>query len=343
MIGAQKSVLIIDDSLVVRSVLERIVSQDNQFSVAGSFSNAACGLEFLKRHPVDIILLDIEMPAQSGLEALPQILEHANNAPVLILSSRVVEGAPMILQALSLGASDTLAKPGLNSYSRHFSQMLIERMATLVQPKLALNVSTRKNTIARRSHLACLAIGGSTGGLPGLYEILANLDPQIDAPIMVTQHLPEHFMPFFIDQLTPKVRRKVKLAEHDMPIKPNHIYVANGKAHLACKNVGGQMFIDLMTTWENTLHRSAVDPMMASIAKHYGPSAAAIILSGMGKDGLIGAGHFVEQSAPVYVQDVDTSIVWGMPGAIAQAGYASAVLTPSQISSYISDCWVDTL
>lgn len=341
-------VLIVDDSLVIRSVIEHIVLHDPSFVLAGSFSNATNAIGFLKTNSVDIILLDIEMPGRSGLDALPDILAEAKAAPVMILSSCVADGAPMILKALSLGASDTLAKPGRNNYSKIFCNLLMTRMTALCTPAPVPAVCLAPQTRAtpglktRSSKLSCLAIGGSTGALPGLYEILQTLDERITAPILITQHLPDSFMPFFVDQLASKVRRPVYLGRHGMPIQSGCIYVAPGNAHLACRNVAGQMQVDLMKIWQNTYHRPAVDPMLASVSRYYGAGAAAIILSGMGKDGLIGAGHFADQGAPVYVQDAATSVVWGMPGCIAQAGLASAMLSPSQISSFIADCWLET-
>lgn len=335
--------LIVDDSLVLRSVVERIVLQNGNFVVVGSFSNVAQGLEYMRNHSVDIVLLDIEMPGRSGLDALPDVVEYAKGARVLVLSSRVETGAPTILQALSLGACDTLAKPNQNCFSSVFADLLIERMTALVQPVTAVKPFIAPRPKHQKSHLDCLAIGSSTGGLPGLYAILDALDDRIDAPILITQHLPAHFMPFLVTQLSQKVRRTVCLAKHGMVMKPNHIYVAPGDAHLACRPVSNRMQIDLTTIWQNSLHRPSVDPMLASVAKYYGHSAAAIILSGMGKDGLIGAGHMADHQAPIYVQDIDSSVVWGMPGAVARAGYASAILPPVKIAELIADCWLEAV
>jgi len=339
----QSRVLIVDDSLVLRSVVEHIVSQNGNFVVVGSVSNVAQGLDYMRNHAVDIVLLDIEMPGRSGLDALPEVVEYAKGARVLVLSSRVEAGAPTILQALSLGACDTLAKPNQNCFSSTFAALLIERMTALVQPINGTRPFIARPSKAQKSQLECLAIGSSTGGLPGLYTILDRLDDRIDAPILVTQHLPAHFMPFLVTQLAQKVKRTVCLAKHGAVIKQNHIYIAPGDAHLACRRVSDRVQIDLTTIWQNTLHRPSVDPMLASIAKYYGHHAAAIILSGMGKDGLIGAGHMADQDAPIYVQDIESSVVWGMPGAIARAGYASAILPPAKIAEFIADCWLEAI
>jgi two-component system chemotaxis response regulator CheB len=336
-------VLIIDDSLVLRSVVERIILPNRHFTVTGSFSNVDQGLDYLRKYAVDIVLLDIEMPGRSGLDALPDIIKSAQGARVLVLSSRVETGAPAILQALSLGACDTLAKPNQSCYSSAFADLLIERMSALMQPIVGTGPVIAQRPKPQKSELECLAIGSSTGGLPGLYAILEGLDDRIDAPILITQHLPAHFMPFLVTQLSQSVKRTVCLAQHGMVIQPNHIYVAPGEAHLACRKVGNRIEIDLKTIWPNTLHRPAVDPMLASVAKIYGHNAAAIILSGMGKDGLIGAGLMAERNAPVYVQDIDSSVVWGMPGAVARAGFASAILPPEKIAELIADCWLEAI
>ncbi|MEZ5709639.1 MAG: chemotaxis protein CheB [Blastomonas sp.] len=339
-------VLVVDDSLVVRSVITHILVKAEGFKVASSVGSAADALDYLARNRVDIVLLDIEMPGRTGLEALPDILKAGRGAKVLVLSSLCEDGAPAVLRALSLGACDTLAKPGRNSYSSDFSALLITRLRLLHEAKSQL---LRGPVVAKpivpakpASSLECLAIGASTGGIQALYKLLGRLDSRIDAPILVTQHLPANFLNYFVEQLDAKIPRKVMLARDGAAIARNTVYVAPGNAHLTCRRIHEKEHIFLTSDWGPTPYCPSVDPMLASVAKTYGDAAAAVILSGMGQDGLIGSRYMADAGCAIYVQDPASSVVWGMPGVVAREGLASAVLDPAAIADVIVDYWLET-
>ena len=342
-VGHCVRVLIVDDSLVMRSVVERHLELAPGFLVVGSVPGASQALNFLANNSVDVVILDIEMPNRSGLDALPDILERANGARVLVMSSLCKEGGPAVLQALALGACDTLEKPGRQIYSQMFGTTLIERLETLTSVRKPDQREPVKlaRTGPQVSALECLAIGASTGGIGALHEFLDRLDGRIDAPILLTQHLPDAFMPFLAKQLCDLGVRQVQVAEHGTILEKGFIYVAPGNANLTCQKSGGGIRIALSTDWNQTRYLPAVDPMLMSVAKCYGHAAAGVVLSGMGADGLLGARAMVDVGAPVYVQCPDTSVVWGMPGAIAKAGLATAVMAPGQIAEYIATCWLE--
>lgn len=336
-------VLIIDDSLVTRSILQRIVETLPGLELAACVASAAAALEYLKANPADIIILDIEMPGRSGLDALPDILQ-ASKARILVLSSHCGEGAPASLKALALGASDTLAKPPRQFYSQDFILALHQRLQFLAEDRQAHREAVPvvlARPIARPCPLQCIAIGSSTGGIPAIHHFLTALDPKVDAPILITQHLPAEFMPHFVRHIEELGLRPVSLACHGAPLVRGHIYCAPGDAHLGLDRADGQVRIVLLRDWPASAYKPSVDPMMEAVARCFGSSAAGVMLSGMGSDGLEGARALAEAGAPVYVQDIETSTVWGMPGSVARAGLASVILPPADIARFMADCWLE--
>ena len=337
-------ILIVDDSLVTRSIIEKIVEPVAGLQIAGMASTANQALEFLKRNDADIIILDIEMPVRSGLDALPDILDLAPKAKILVLSNLCEAGAPAAIKALSLGACDTLAKPGQRSYTVGFAKELLNRLEALSGHKGFGAVRPLAPAAPRRrkhSALSCLAVGSSTGGIAGIHEVLAALDPRIDCPILITQHLPESFMAYLARQLDELGSRRAVVATDDARLERNHIYIAPGDRHLSCVHRDGATRIALTLDWDRNRYLPSVDPMFLGVARCFGSSAAAIVLSGMGNDGMIGAAELAECGAPVYAQSPDSSVVWGMPGAVAKAGLTSAVLPPRDIAQLINEIWLD--
>jgi len=344
--GRPARIVIVDDSLVVRSVIERFIAAADGLEVGASLSNAPQALNTLRSEPADIVILDIEMPHRSGLDALPDLIAVAPGARFLVLSSHCAEGAPATIQALALGACDTLAKPDRNTYSRAFGAVLIDKLTALVEagrPDMADRLHLVPRPKPMRSDLQCLAIGASTGGIGAIHNFLHALDPRVDAPILITQHLPEPFVPFLVRQLNDLGLRPAHLAEQGMRLARGHVYVAPGDAHLSCEPAGTGARIVLLDHWPNSPYRPSVDPMLLGVARCFGATGAAIMLSGMGQDGLAGAEAIADKGGPIYAQDPDSSVVWGMPGAVAKAGLASAVLPPEAIARFIADCWLETL
>jgi two-component system, chemotaxis family, protein-glutamate methylesterase/glutaminase len=182
---------------------------------------------------------------------------------------------------------------------------------------------------------ACIAIGSSTGGIPPIYEIIRNIDPALECPIFITQHLPEAFMTFFARQLDGLTTRTVKVAEPGEIVKNNHIYIAPGDAHLVCRRERKGVVLEHLTHYSGSRYCPSVDAMFQSLAKAFGAGSMGIILSGMGNDGSAGARCVADAGGSVLVQDVDSSVVWGMPGAAAREGIATAILTPQQMTELL--------
>ena len=343
-------VMLVDDSLVVRSILERIVDQRPGLEICASVASAHDALGFLAREPVDVVVLDIEMPGMSGIDALPHILTRAAKARVLILSSNCVEGGPAAIEALALGASDTLAKPGRGSFSGRFAEVLTDRIMSLgnQQDFLApVPVAERRApapvalAIGSDQAIECIAVAASTGGIPAFTNFLANLDPRITAPILLTQHLPDAFMEFYAKQIATMTDRGVCVAQAGMTVERGHIYLAPGDAHLLVVKNGRRHEIALDRRAVDNGCCPSADPMLDSVADVYGKSGVAVILSGMGRDGVIGAARLKEAGGTIFAQAPESCVIWGMPGAVAKAGIAAATLNPDAIAlmlgSFLSD------
>ena len=335
-------VMLVDDSVVARSIFERILSQSERVEIVCQAENPEIALQLLHDHVVDIILLDIEMPGRSGLEALPDILKQSKGARIMVVSSFAEENGPAAIQALSLGACDTLAKPGRSGFSGRFSQTLLEKVIHLGFTEREIETSSDADFPAKTSGEtkidvpACIAVGASTGGIPAIYDVIGNLDPSIDCPIFITQHLPDAFMTFFAKQLAGQTSREVCVAEPGQIVQDNYIYIAPGQAHLICRQQGKEIVIDHLQDYHDSRYCPSVDAMFASIAEIYGDRAVGVVLSGMGNDGTAGAKTLSETGAKIIVQDSQTSVVWGMPGSVYRAELAHSILPAAKIGALIS-------
>jgi two-component system chemotaxis response regulator CheB len=332
--------LIVDDSAVARAVLSRMIAAEGEFEIAALAATADEALEVLKSHRVDIILLDLEMPGTNGLDALPLILEAGDGARVLIVSSNCEDGAEAAVKALALGAADTLPKPGSGNFMGSFSKVLCERLLRI--GRATKREGARAEEMAARAQLRampgqvpeCIGIGASTGGLLALNEFFGALPGSVQVPILITQHLPPVFMPFFARQIASAAGRPATVAEHGQQLRPGHILVAPGDSHLRLRRHGAHVVVDLSAVPSGSA--GSVDAMISALAECYGADAFAIILSGMGRDGLSGCTSLINQGGAAFVQDEHSSAVWGMPGAVARAGLASAILTPGRIADCVA-------
>lgn len=350
-------VLIVDDSVVARAVMSRMIDASDRFAVAGAVANAVAALEFLARDDVDFILLDIEMPGRDGLTALPDLIAAGKGAKVLIVSSSAADGGAITVQALALGAAETLVKPGASSaLTGRFGAALIEKLERLYEPAaipapklvrptatvapLPVGSSAPRALAAPRGGSGdydIVAIGASTGGIHAISQLLRVLPPGFRLPIVVTQHLPASFMPYFAAQLAVLTGRPCEVATDRLRIRAGRIVVAPGDAHLKCVKLGdGGAALRLVTDPSATGCMPSVDPMLVSMAEVYGPRMLAIVLSGMGRDGTDGARRVHDAGGCVIAQDQASSVVWGMPGAVAASGIADAVMTPDAIGHLVA-------
>ncbi len=336
-------VLIVDDSITSRAMLARIVERAGDLEVVGRANSAEAALEWLQSRSADVILLDLEMPGQGGLGALPSLIAAGRGARVMVVSSLTVDGAEQTLAALSLGATDTLAKPLAGQFDASYAEVLADKVRAMgirtpAQPAGQSAKRPKPPRLVRRKSDAnadLLAIGASTGGIHAFGLLLKALPSRMGIPILVTQHLPETFMPVFARQLTLASGYEALVAEDDMPVLPDRILIAPGDAHLTVHKASGKLVVRLCNEPVASGCMPSVDPMFASLADELGSRALGVVLSGMGRDGAEGAARIVEAGGTIFAQDEASCAVWGMPRAVVEAGLASAILPPDQIASRV--------
>ena len=330
-------ILIVDDSAVARAVIAKMIEANPRFVVAGAVADAQAAMAFLRGQSVDVILLDIEMPGVDGLTALPDLIEGGRGARVIIVSSSCAEGAAATIQALTLGAADTLVKPGLGNLVGRFGDALIEKIARLIDGDEA---SARRDAYppvaAGAGDFDIVAVGASTGGIHALSQMLRAIPASFQTPILITQHLPASFMPYFAAQIAVLASRPCEVAHEHMRIKPGRVVIAPGEAHLRCVRYGDAVVAKLTSERVPSGCLPSVDPMLATVAETFGPRALGVVLSGMGRDGALGAAQLAAAGGSLVVQDKASSVVWGMPGAVANGGFAQAVLPPDEIGRLIA-------
>lgn len=329
-------ILIVDDSAVARAALSRFISADEAFAVASAVPDADRALDYLSREQVDVILLDLEMPRTSGIDALPQLIAAGRGARVLVVSSTAAEGAAVTMRALALGAADTLVKPAAGAFASRFGDILLQRL-TLLTRSNRVTQALRVPSASLGITFDAIAIGASTGGIHALASLLQAVPATVRQPIFITQHLPPSFSPFFAEQVALSARRRCDVAPDRATVAPDRILVAPGTAHLMAQRLpGGDVVTRLSQVRTATGNLPSVDPMFASLSEVYGSRLLAITLSGMGRDGLDGARAVHAAGGALVVQDQASSVVWGMPGAIAGAGLARAIMTPQGIGEMIA-------
>lgn len=334
-IGASARILIVDDSVVARAVIGKMIAANSRLIVAGAVSDARAAIAFLKVNQVDIILLDIEMPGVDGLTALPELLALGRGARVIIVSSSCAEGAAATIRALTLGAADTLVKPGVGNMVGKFTEVLEHKLLRLID---ADECSAESTAQAESSPAAfdVIAIGASTGGIHALSQLLRMLPATCRTPILITQHLPASFMTHFADQIAVLASRPCDVGADEMLLEPGRIIVAPGDAHLGCVRVRDRVVVRLSHEKVPSGCLPSVDPMFDAVAHVFGARALGVVLSGMGRDGTLGAKTLADRGGAIVAQDKASSVVWGMPGSVSEAGLVNAILSPTEIGALLA-------
>jgi two-component system chemotaxis response regulator CheB len=336
--------MLVDDSMIARAVLSRMIEADDDFEIVAVAGTAEDAIEALNAVNVDVILLDLEMPGAGGLKSIPRIIAAAGGARIMIVSSLADEGAEQTVAALALGATDTLPKPGTGRFNGRFSEILLRKLKALGYAGLpaAAEVSPRKLEPSGYLRampddpIGILAVGASTGGIHALGTLFQHLPKQIGIPILITQHLPAPFMTVFARQLGTVAQRETLVAENGMELLPDRIIVAPGDAHLTVDVLCGLKVVRLTHGPSSSGCLPSLDPMLASVGALYAAAGLGVVLTGMGRDGVEGAGRLVACGGAVLAQDAASCAVWGMPRAILEAGLACAVMPPDKIARRIA-------
>jgi two-component system chemotaxis response regulator CheB len=325
--------MICDDSAVIRTAIARILEADPAVRVVAKVANGRLAIEELRRTPVDVIVLDIEMPVLDGMSALPLLLRADPDLKVIMASTLTTRGADIALRALRLGAADYVPKPTtIGTVSDDsFRRELLEKVKGLAR------LRRRKTQPARSAPLTALrpapplparllAIGSSTGGPQALFTLVQALGRTVNIPVILTQHMPATFTPILAEHLTKLGGLRCAEAVDGEALQNGRIYLAPGDKHLLVESRGGSMRARLSTDPPENFCRPSVDPMLRSAAAACGGRVLIAMLTGMGHDGLAGTRIVVDAGGAAIAQDEATSVVWGMPGAVAQAGLCHAVL-----------------
>ena len=334
--------MIVDDSMVARAVLSRMIESDEAFEIAAVAGTAEDAMDALAQVRVDIVILDLEMPGAGGLKSLPGIIRAATGAKVMIVSSLAEDGAEETVAALAMGAADTLPKPGTGRFNGRFSEILLSKLKALgyatvadTAPRLAGNVTEPLRAMPT-DPIDVLAIGASTGGIHALGALFHALPERLGVPILVTQHLPVPFISVFARQLGNAAKREAVVAEDGMLLLPDRIILAPGDAHLSLDVLTDSPRVKLTSGRTSSGCMPSLDPMFTSIAAAFGRGGLGVVLTGMGRDGVEGAARLVASGGSVIAQDEASCAVWGMPRAVLEAGLACAVLPPDKIARRIA-------
>ncbi len=338
------SVVLVDDSSVIRGILSRILEAEPTIEVVGSVSNGQMGVTMASSKKPNVVILDVEMPVMDGLTALPEILKSSPDTKVIMCSSLTAQGADTTMKAMALGAVECLVKPsstqetGPNSPFQRDLINLIKglgvRPSASASPPSPPTPSAVTSASVYRGKPDILAIGSSTGGPQALFSVLKALGP-ISIPVVITQHMPATFTKILAEHICQQTGLTAVEAQDGMLVEAGKVYVAQGGKHMLFERQDTNLKIRLDDGPMENFCKPAVDPMLRSLIDIYGSRVLCAILTGMGHDGLKGAQLLVEKGGRVIAQDEASSVVWGMPGAIAQAGIASEILPLEQIGSWL--------
>lgn len=339
-------VMIVDDSALIRRILTDILNKDKDISVVGTAKNGKEALEQIEILKPDIITLDIEMPIMDGMTALKEIVSKYN-LPVIMISTLSQEGAEMTLKALDDGAIDFLAKP-TNVFKLN-QEEVIEEIIGKVKAAYKLKPSVQRASIVRplkkkrkskptedsSKFKNIIAIGTSTGGPRALQSLLASIPGDINASIVIVQHMPPKFTNSLAERLNTISEIKIKEAEDGDVLKRGWGYIAPGDYHMEIKNIGNKLTVKLNQNSKVMGLRPTVDNLMESISKIDGYSKLGIILTGMGSDGAKGIEAIKKSNAFTIAQDDITSVVYGMPKAAMLTGCIDKILSIDEIAKEI--------
>jgi two-component system chemotaxis response regulator CheB len=355
-------VMIVDDAIVVRSLVARWLADQPDLELVAALRNGIEAVNEIERANPDVVVLDVDMPELDGISTLQQLLEKRRDLIVIMASTLTRRNAEISLRALALGAADYIPKPeaeGGIMTSASFKRELIEKIRALGGRRLRRilseqEASTRlrappyplggadvkdvpQQTIALRplSPIVprALLVGASTGGPQALLEILPKLQSVLDrAPILITQHMPPTFTIILAENLERACGRPVHQAVNGEPVLNGTVYLAPGGQHMSVVRWDGAVVIALDDGPPINFCKPAIDPLFSSAAAIWGAGCLALVLTGMGSDGARGAADIVAAGGSVIGQDEATSVIWGMPGVVAEAGLCSAVLPLDEIA-----------
>ncbi len=357
-------VLVVDDTVVYRRILSDVVSALDGLTLVGTAAHGRLALTKMEHNPVDLVLLDVEMPEMDGLATLDALHTRYPDVGVIMISGANQNAAKNTLLALDKGALDFVKKPEADSFEANKKQ-LIEQLKPLVRVFITrrnLRASPSRTTSPERSkpavappstpttaapertapiptHFDIVVVGVSTGGPNALAEFLAGLPATIDVPVLIAQHMPPVFTATLAEHLDKKSALTVCEARADQALLPNHVYIAPGGWHMVVRNTGEgarkDYCIGLNTNPPENSCRPSVDVLFRSVAAQYDGNILAVVLTGMGADGREGVRAMKRRGCYCLTQDEASCVVYGMPQAVVAAGLSDAQVSLSQIAQHV--------
>jgi two-component system, chemotaxis family, protein-glutamate methylesterase/glutaminase len=334
-------VLVVDDSAFVRQALSRILSADPGLEVVGTAADGVEAIEMVAALRPDVVTLDILMPRMDGLAALERIMA-THPVPILLVSTLTREGADVTLRGLELGALDFIDKssvdrmellslaPDLCARVRALAATRVRRHETPAAPDPPIAVKC-----GRRGTAEVVVIGTSTGGPPALSAIVPRLPASLRSAILVVQHMPAGFTKPLAERLAARSALPVREAVDGEPVAPGQVLIAPAGLHMKLRKHAGRLRVALDEEPKTALHRPSIDVLMKSVARHYGPRALGVILTGMGADGVVGLRAIRAAGGRTLAQSEESCVVYGMPKAAADAGVVDRALPLEEIADEI--------
>ena len=337
-------VLVVDDSVLIRKVLSEIFAAAPGIEVVGTAEDPYIARDKIKQLQPDVITLDIEMPKMDGITFLKKIMK-LRPMPVVMISTLTQKGAPATLEALEVGAVEYVGKPSADSPEllAEYSEEIIEKVKMAAVANLGrLELQASRHPI-KRAHAPSkigqisnriIAIGASTGGTEALRELLLMM-PADSPPIVITQHIPPVFSTSFAKRLDGILPLAVHEAQDGDKIMAGHVYIAPGDKHLQVIKKGGYYYCKVFDGERVNLHKPSVEVLFDSITEHSAKNAIGIMLTGMGNDGAKAMLRMKQAGSYNIIQDKNSSVVWGMPGAAAELGAGDKILPLSNIAGHV--------
>jgi len=354
--------LLADDSVVIRRILSRALEEEPDMTVAGVAANGEIAMHKIDQEEPDVLILDIHMPVMGGIELLRVLKTTHPDLPVIVFSSQTNEGAENVMEALNLGAREYVTKPSHINGGSGIS-VIHEQLAPIIRglmglkrqvieaPEPALPTAVaghdagqdqraENQQLGSASPIDVLAIASSTGGPNALARVMADLPGNFPIPIVITQHMPPDFTRHLAARLDKLSGITVAEGAEGALLEPGRAWIAPGGHHMVVTTRGGTPpRITITEDPPENSCRPAADPMFRSVVEVFGSSVLAVVLTGMGSDGLIGCRHVVDAGGRVLTQDEESSVVWGMPGYVTEAGLSNQVLPLERIGPAITR-WV---
>ncbi len=342
-------VLIIDDSAVIRQVLQQILGSDSRIEVVGTAADPIIAREKIKQLKPDVLTLDIEMPKMDGITFLKNLM-RLHPLPVIMISTLTQKGAGVTLDALAIGAVDFVAKPQMSAAQKlidDYAEDIIEKVITAASSNVkAFDPEEftshqklepiKQPTNSKPLTYPVIAIGASTGGTEAIKDVLARL-PTSFPPIIITQHIPVEFSESYAQRLNKNCELTVHHVTSPMPLSPGNAYLAPGDKHLLVTKERGQYYCQLSDGPKVNRHKPSVEVMFDSALNLFGEKLVGLMLTGMGADGAESMLRMHEKGCHTIAQSEKTSVVWGMPGAAVALNAVDKVLDLNEIALYLGN------